>query len=83
MEKMDQTRTDCNLTRMGFPAETSSFAGEIYPFLRGFFWMSSLPENPSPSFFWNTRLSWPWGTLSAARWWPRETQRWSESVPGH
>ena len=32
MEKMDQTRTDCNLTRMGFPGETPGFAGEIYSF---------------------------------------------------
>ena len=36
MEKMDQTRTDCNFTRMGFPGETPSFAGEIYPCLRVF-----------------------------------------------
>jgi hypothetical protein len=33
MEKMDQTHTDCNLTRMGFPGETPDFPGEIYPFL--------------------------------------------------
>jgi hypothetical protein len=25
MEKMDQTHTDCNLTRMGFPGETPGF----------------------------------------------------------
>ena len=25
MEKMDQTRTDCNLTRRGFPGETPRF----------------------------------------------------------
>jgi hypothetical protein len=31
---MDQTRTDCNLTRMGFPGETPDFAEEIYPFSR-------------------------------------------------
>jgi len=36
MEKMDQTRTDCNLTRMGFPGETPSFPEEICPFLRVF-----------------------------------------------
>ena len=33
IEKMDQTRTDCNLTRMGFPGETPGFAGEISPLL--------------------------------------------------
>ena len=33
MEKMDQTRTDCNLTYMGFPGETPGFAGEMYAFL--------------------------------------------------
>jgi len=33
MEKMDQTRTDCNLPRMGFPGETPLFARVIYPFL--------------------------------------------------
>ena len=33
MEKMDQTRTDCNLTRMGFPGEKPGFAGEISPVL--------------------------------------------------
>jgi hypothetical protein len=33
---MDQTRTDCNLTRMGFPGETPGFAGEIYAFLEVF-----------------------------------------------
>ena len=33
MEKMDQTRTDCNLTRMGFPGETPGFAGVICAFL--------------------------------------------------
>ena len=31
MEKMDQTRTDCNLTRIGVPGETPRFAGEICP----------------------------------------------------
>jgi len=36
MEKMDQTRTDCNLTRMGFPGETPRFAGGICPFLEVF-----------------------------------------------
>ena len=36
MEKMDQTHTDCNLTRMGFPGETPDFAEEIYPFLEVF-----------------------------------------------
>ena len=36
MEKMDQTRTDCNLTRMTFPGETPLFAEEIYPFLEVF-----------------------------------------------
>jgi hypothetical protein len=29
MEKMDQTRTNCNLTRMGFLGETPLFAGVI------------------------------------------------------
>ena len=29
MKKMDQTHTDCNLTRMGFPGEPPGFAGEI------------------------------------------------------
>ena len=38
MEKMDQTRTDCNLTRMGFPGETPYFAEEIY---LGFYHLSS------------------------------------------
>ena len=33
MEKMDQTRPDCNLTRMGFPGETPGFAGQCFPFL--------------------------------------------------
>ena len=36
MEKMDQTRTDCNLTRMGFPGETPDLAGAICPFFRVF-----------------------------------------------
>ena len=31
MEKMDQTRTDCNLTRTCFPGETPLFVGEKYP----------------------------------------------------
>ena len=31
MEKMDQTRTDCNLTRMGFPGETPRFLAQIRP----------------------------------------------------
>jgi hypothetical protein len=31
MEKMDQTRTDCNLTRMGFPGETPLFFRHIFP----------------------------------------------------
>jgi hypothetical protein len=29
MEKMDQTRTDCNLTRMGFPGETPGFFRQV------------------------------------------------------
>ena len=33
MEKMDQTRTDCNLTRVGFPGETPHFSGQYFPFL--------------------------------------------------
>ena len=33
MAKMDQTRTDCNLTRMGFPGETPRFSGHIFPIL--------------------------------------------------
>jgi hypothetical protein len=33
MEKMDQTRTNCNLTRMGFLGETPLFAGVICAFL--------------------------------------------------
>jgi hypothetical protein len=33
MEKMDQTRTDCNLTRMGFSGRNAPFAEEISPFL--------------------------------------------------
>ena len=37
MEKMDQTRTDCNLTRMGFPGETPVLAGEISTILLVFF----------------------------------------------
>jgi len=32
MEKMDQTRTDCNLTRMGFPGETPLFSVISFPF---------------------------------------------------
>ena len=31
MEKMDQTRTDCNLTRMGFPGETPLSLTRIRP----------------------------------------------------
>jgi hypothetical protein len=37
MEKMDQTRTDCNLTRMGFPGETPGFSRQYFPFLLVFF----------------------------------------------
>jgi hypothetical protein len=37
MEKMDQTRTDCNLTRMGFPGETPLFCSHYFPFLLVFF----------------------------------------------
>jgi len=33
IEKMDQTRTDCNLTRMGFPGETPRFFDQYFPFL--------------------------------------------------
>ena len=33
MEKMDQTRTNCNLTRMGFPGETPRFFDQYFPFL--------------------------------------------------
>jgi hypothetical protein len=31
MEKMDQTRTDCNLTSMGFPGETPRYSPENSP----------------------------------------------------
>ena len=37
MEKMDQTRTDCNLTRMGFPGETPLFFSQYFLFLLVFF----------------------------------------------
>ena len=30
MEKMDQTHTDCNHTRMGFPGETPGFSGNRF-----------------------------------------------------
>ena len=30
MEKMDQTPTDCNLTRMGFPGDTPIFLGNSF-----------------------------------------------------
>jgi hypothetical protein len=36
MEKMDQTHTDCNLTRMGFPGETPVLTGDICLFLSVF-----------------------------------------------
>jgi hypothetical protein len=38
MVKMDQTRTDCNLTRMGFPGETPLFSGNSFHF----FWFFSV-----------------------------------------
>ena len=45
MEKMDQTRTDCNLTRMGFPGETPGFAGVICAFLGVF--LGAIPPEKS------------------------------------
>ena len=37
MEKMDQTHTDCNLTRMGFPGETPDFFRQQFSCLLVFF----------------------------------------------
>jgi len=59
MEKMDQTRTDCNLTRMGFPGETPLLPKRYLHFFRFFladmpllsiFWLTCLQLNFSPPF---------------------------------
>jgi hypothetical protein len=49
MEKMDQTRTDCNLTRMGFPGETP-FCRRDTSLAFDFFWLTCLQLNSSPPF---------------------------------
>ena len=82
MEKMDQTRTDCNLTRMGFPEDTPLLP-EQYVHFFGFFLDVMLPRKPLTTFFPEYSTVVAVGALSAAQWWPGETQMSSESVPGH
>ena len=41
MEKMDQTRTDCNLPRMGFPGETPLLPKRYLHFCR--FFLADMP----------------------------------------